>query len=283
MDLIKPVSAIFLCVLLAGCSQDEYSIEREYYRVQRQAGEILGNPEATPPRELAAVVDALNGFLARYPKSNVAVESQFTIARIYIATGEYAQAHEQLKKIMRLPGGSGIIQAEAMFMRGEAYEAQNEWGLALEQYQSLIREHPVTPRGLEVPVYIALHYKRKLQPEKMIEAFREAIGHYTALAEKYPATPLALQCRTTTVRCFLELNESEKAIAVLESSIKEFNGKIPVDELMLTIANIYYTRLKNVPEATAMLDRVIREFPGAASIPQARLLLDKINAGKDPR
>ena len=45
---------ILACVIFMaiGCSADQYSIERQYWQIQKRADRIFSNSEATPPREL---------------------------------------------------------------------------------------------------------------------------------------------------------------------------------------------------------------------------------------
>ena len=280
MRFSRPFLLITAVLLVAGCGQDQYAIERDYYRIQKQARSILINPDATPPNELANVVNSLDQFLIKYPKTNIAVNAQFTVAQLYIATKEYDQAHDRLKKMKKTFKDSDIICADTVFMRGGAYEAQTDWASALEQYQALIKEYPLTPRGMETPVYIAMHYKSKLQPEKMMSALREAATHYTSLSEKYPGTPLALKAQMMLAQAYLELIENETAIGVLKDTAEKFKTKIPTEGLMLDIAGIYYSQLKDADKAKEVLNKVIADHPKTPTAATAKQMIDRINETK---
>ncbi|MBF0331128.1 MAG: tetratricopeptide repeat protein [Candidatus Omnitrophica bacterium] len=280
MTFQKPFLLLLLGILVAGCGQDQYAIERQYYRVQQQAKNIFTNPDATPPNELATTVDALNEFMLKYPTSNIAVESQFTIAQLYVVTKAYDKAHEQLKKIKSAFDKVDVIGAEAVFMRGAAYEDEKNWAAALEQYQAVIKSYPITPKGMETPYYIAMHYKSKLQPDKMMEALREAIDHYKALTAQYPGTPLALRAQALIAQCFVELKEPENAISVLQAAAEAFKGKVPTDGMFLDIATIYYAQLKAADKAVAVLEKVIQGGPKTQAGEIARRMIQKIKEEK---
>ena len=281
MTMKTPLLLALLCVLLTGCGQDQYFLERQYYRVQEQARDILKNPEATPPAELARAVAALEVFLTKYPKTNVAVDAQFTIARLYVVTKEYDQAHDQLKRIQKVFKDSDVIMAEAAFTNGAVYEEEKKWDLAVEQYQQVTKYYALTPRGIQTPFFIAMRYKDKLQPDKMIIALRDAIDHYKSLVVKFQGSPLSLKCKMMIVQCYLELKEPENAIGVLQASIEEFKGKIPVEGMMLDIAGIYYGQMKDTAKAIEVLNKVVTDFPKSEASKVAQSMIDKIKATKD--
>jgi len=280
MRMKLPLAAVVLCAFLAGCGQDQYALERQYYRIQQQAKDIFKNPDATPTNELERAVAALEVFLVKYPKTNVAVDSQFTIVRLYAATKNYDKAHEQVKKMQAAFKGSDIVLAEAGFTDAAVYEAEKKWPAALEQYKQVMKFYAFTPRGMEVPLFIAMRYKDKMQPDKMIEALRDAIVHYKDLVARYQGSPLALKAKMMIVRCYIELKEPEAAIAILQGCIEEFKGKVRVEGMMLDMAGIYYGQLKDTAKATEVLNKVVADFPKSEAAELAGRMLDKIKQDK---
>jgi uncharacterized protein YqhQ len=47
---------IISAALLAGCGNDQYSIEKQFWYAGKQADAIFANPHATPPNELQRVI-----------------------------------------------------------------------------------------------------------------------------------------------------------------------------------------------------------------------------------
>jgi len=280
MSLRIPLITLMLCVLLSGCGQDQYAIEREYYGVQKQAAAVMTNPEATPPAELQRAVDALQSFMTRYPRTNIAVDAEFTMARLYVAKKEFAKAQDEYKKIAKTYAKIESVSAEAVFLRGAAYEEEGDWTAAQAQYAFLLEAYPQTRRGLEAPMFIALRYKNKFQPDKMMSALREAITHYQSLSSKNPITPLDLQARLLIAQCYVELKEWASAAQTLEKALKDFKGKVRTENIMLDLANIYGTQIKDAAKARLLLGQVIRENPKTRSSQVAKAMLLQLEKDK---
>jgi TolA-binding protein len=273
---IKLIAILCLCALLAGCGNDQYAIEKQYWQAQKQAEKIFRNPHASPPRELERVINQLNSFSQKYPKSNLAVEADFNIARLYIVKEEYDKARTQLKMLGNKYSIFAGVCSEALFMMGNSYEMQDKWNSALEQYKKIMELYPVTPRGLDIPIYIAQHYKVKYQPDKMIAAFQEAIKHYGALGNKYPNTPLAFRVDTLVAECYIALKDWQNAIATFNTIINNYKSKINVDGVMMDMALLYNRELKDRVKAKETLQRLIKEYPRSRLIKIATALLKEL-------
>ncbi len=284
MKLIAKICWALCLVFLAGCGQDQYAIERQYYRVKKEAQTIFKSPRSIPPNQLQKTVGTLRGFALKYPQSNLAADAQFSIANLYAATENYADARTQLSKIISLYPKLNEIVAQAIFLKGGTYEAQNNWNSALAQYQKLMLEYPLTQRGAGMPLYIAQHYKAKFQPDKMIQAYRDAIAFYNGLAGKYPGTPLALQSQTLIAQCYGELKEWQNAISTLNTISAKYKDKVSMDGVLMNIALIYARELKDSLKATEALQRLIRDYPKSKLIdPAKKIIRDLEQSNGDPK
>jgi tetratricopeptide (TPR) repeat protein len=253
--------ALILCAFLAGCGQDEYAIEREYYHAQKDAAAVASNPEAVPPLELKRVVDTLGSFAVRYPGTNVALDAQFTVARLYVVVKQYAKGQEEFTRIGQAYAKSEQVNSEVLFLSGVAYEEQGDWNAALKQYNTLMKSYPRTPRGLEVPLHIALRYKSKLQPENMMDSLREAVTHYENLALQAPGTQLALQARMLAAQSYSGLEDWKDAVKTLEAIIKDFKDKIQTEKIQFQVVEIYAGPLKDPAAAKDILNKLIAANP----------------------
>ncbi len=269
------ITIIFISVslVLTGCGNDQYAIERQYWSLQRQAEKIFKNPHASPPNELEATVKSLADFAKKHPNSPLSIDAEFDVARLYIAKKEFEQARGELKRILDKYSRSEAICVEALFLMGNTYELQDQWNFALQQYKKIMREYPVTRRGLDIPVYIAQHYKAKYQPDKMVAALQEAVVHYRALAIKFPDTPLALTTSTLVAECFIALKDWQAAVDTFDNIIANYKNKAVMDNILLNMAIIYQRELKNEAKAKETLERLINEYPKSALVKEAGILL----------
>ena len=272
----KTVLIILAGLMLAGCGNDQYAIEKQYWQVRKQAEKILKNPHASPPNELERVVTSLNNFIQKHPKNNLAVEAEFNIARLYLVKEEFEQARKQLKSTINKYAQSDTIGAEATFLMGNSYEIEDKWNPALEQYKKIMQDYPRTVRALNLPIYIAQHYKVKYQPDKMIAAYQEAIGYYKALAEKYPNSELAYRAHTLVPACYIVLKEWQGAINSLNTIIEKYKGKVSLDGTLLDIALIYKNELKDKIKAKEALEQLLKDYPKSKLIKTATAILKEL-------
>jgi len=276
---ITLISAIAI-FMLTGCAEDQYAIEKRYYHIQKQAEKIFKNPHASPPNELENVVNVLNGFSKKYPKSNLAVNADFTISRLYIVKEEFEKARAQLAKIIGTYSKQPGICSEAVFLKGNSYEMQDKWSDALAEYKKIMLEYPTTLRGMDIPIYIIQHYKVKFQPDKMNEAAKEAVQHYKNLAEKYPGSVAALRAQTLIAESYAILKDWQGVIGALNTIIENYKGKMDMDGVLMNIAIIYNRELNDPVNASRMLERLIQEYPKSKLVNTANSLLKKLKETK---
>jgi len=276
--ILAMIISVNLCLLLSGCSQDQYAIERQYYWAKKQAEIILTNPHATPPAQLQKSIDSFNKFIIDYPKSNMAVNAQFNIAGLYMATENYEKSRAQLDNVITIYKRFPFICAQAVFLKGNVYEAQNLWDQALEQYNEIISQYPLTSTGFKTPIYIAQHYKAKFQPDEMVEAYRSAIVHYKALGIKYPGTPAGLHADLLAIECYGELKDWNSVVVGFNAILKDYKGKARMDEVLINLAVVYAHELNDKLKAVAALKELIREYPTSKFVPTAQAFLKEDRA-----
>lgn len=267
--------ALGIC-LSSGCGKDQYAVERQYYHAVKEAEKIFKNPHASPKNELIRVVSIFDKFTRQFSGNNLAVNAEFNIAQLYIAKEEYESARAQLKKINAKYSKSEPLCSEALFLAGKSYELENKWNLALTQYNRILEQYPVTPKGISLPIYLIQYYKQKFEPDKMREAAGNAISHYNRLAEKYPDSPLALRAQTLAAECYLFLQEPLSAINTLNSVVERYKDKTNTDGIVLSIALIYAKEIKDKTKAKETLKRLIQDYPKSKLIKQAKEILRKI-------
>jgi TolA-binding protein len=274
--ILRVFVGLLLILAVLGCGSNQYAIERKFWQVQKQAEKIFNNPHASPPRELARIVNLLNDFTKNYPNTNLAVNAEFNIANLYMVKEEYDNARAQLQSIINKYRQSEPICAEATFLIGNSYQAHDKWDLALQQYKGIMQEYPRTPRGLDIPIYIAKYYEKKYQPDKMIAAYQDAIAHYKALSDKYPDSPFALNVDTLVGQCYIALKDWQNAINTFNGMLENYKGKTNLDAVMLDMAIIYQKGLKEKVKAKEILERLIQDYPKSKLTKTATAMLKEL-------
>jgi len=277
MRKLKFLLVLFLSsVILYGCGNDNYAIEKEYWHIQKIAERVFKNPEATPPAQLANSVNALANFVSKFPKTPLSIESEFTIARLYLVKKEYSKARLQLEAMMEKYNQSKSICSEALFLIGNSYEIEDKWQSALSEYQKIISDYPITSKGLSSPIYIAQYYKIKHQPDKMLSAYQEAIQHYQSLSQKSPDSALSFNADALVVSCYSEIKDWPGALEALDSIMKRYKDKVDLSGALMNKALIYKNELKDKEKEKQALRQLIKDYPKSRLLNLANSLLKEL-------
>jgi TolA-binding protein len=137
-------------------------------------------------------------------------------------------------------------------------------------------EYPITMRGMDIPIYIAQHYKVKYQPDKMVAALQEAILHYRVLANKYPNSPLSLRADSLVTECYIALKDWPNVINNCNTIIAKYKDKVDVGGTLIDMAVVYNRELKDKVKAKETLERLIKDFPKSKFVKTATALLKEL-------
>ena len=208
------------------------------------------------------------------------IDADFSIANLYMIKGNYDLGRAQLKKLMQKYAKSKEIVVQALFLIGNSYELQDKWPSALEQYKKIMLDYAETIKSLEMPIYIAQHYKIKYEPDKMIAALQEAISYYKAIAAKHPVTPLSFNLDMLVVQCYSEMKDWQSAINTLNTMLATYNGKVSFEEIFLSLAGIYSQKLNNPAKAIEILEVLLKEYPKSKYIKPAKEMIKRLSVKK---
>jgi len=270
-----------LILFLAGCGADQYSIEKRFWGLSIAASDIFMSPDSSPPKQLERTVGELNDFINDHPENSLSIDADFMIFNLYLVKKEFALARGQVDKIFKKYPYYPEVLARAVFLRGKSYELEDRWNLALEQYNQVIREYPLTMAGVEAPIYIAVYYKVKFQPEKMVEAYKEAARHYESLAEEQSAAPEGLVLLQLTTECYSQIKDWSKVIDTMNLALERYEDKIQRDAVLFGEALVYYRDLKNEAKAREILGELISEYPQSKLVDSAKAFLEEINKNEE--
>jgi TolA-binding protein len=264
---------ILVTCILSGCGQDQYAVERDYWKVNQKVQAIFKNPLATPPNEVERVVALLNKFTTKYPQNTLAVRAGLSIGKLYMVIGQQEQARTQFADMTRKYGKSSSVVSECLFLTGKSYQLQDDAESAINQYRKIIAKYPLSQRGLQMPLYIAQYYGASKDEPKMRDAYTDAVAHYESLAQKDMKSALAFRAYTLVAECYAGLKDWPQAIATLETIETNFKTHAPMAGVLMNIAIIYHRELHDKRMARATLQRIIDEYPKSKYVKAAKDLL----------
>lgn len=280
MKKIAIFAIISSVVILSGCINDDYSIEKRYYSIQKTAAYIFKNPEVAPKKELDRSVNALNNFIQKYPENKLALEAEFTIGRLFIVKKEYEMARAYLNNMLNKHSSSEPICSEILFLKGNSYEIEDRWGAANSVYQKIIQQYPLTLRGLSTPIYVAQHYKIKYAPDLMAAAYQEAIAHYKTLINNSSDDKLSFMLNQVIAQSYAELKDWQGVANTFHSMLIRYKNKAGIEVVMLNLAEIYKLKLNNKAKALEMLQTLIQEYPKSKYVKPAKEMITLLSKEK---
>jgi tetratricopeptide (TPR) repeat protein len=263
-------------ILSTGCAQDQYSIERELWRLKKQSVRVAANPDGTSPHEFERTLKSVEEFTQKHKDNVVVIEADFIIARLYISRKNFEKARLKLNDMAQKYSRAQIIQPEILFMKGNTYEMEDRFDLALEQYRKIIANYPLSKRGFGLPLAIGAYYQKKSLSGKSAEAYNSAAGHYLALSAKYPDSRAGLNAGAMAALCYARLGQWQKAADTLESISVSFKNTGSVDGVLWQLAVLYKQQIRDNARARAVVERLMRDYPSSRFIPGARSLIKQL-------
>jgi len=221
---------------------------------------ILINPEAIPPKEFNQAANAYKLVFEKYPDTLSAKRAMISLGTLYLAKGENLKAREMFKKAIKNDPGNLINYLNAQLAIGKSYENEGEWATALTGYRKLIKDYPNTEVGLNLPMYIAEHFRKAGDIVKRNEAYDTAIRHYKRLAEKNPDTVLGYRAENLIVNCYLNKGEWRNAASSLEKMVMDYPMAKGVPLSMKMLADLSVRKLNNPGRAIKFFERFLEQY-----------------------
>jgi outer membrane protein assembly factor BamD (BamD/ComL family) len=266
---------ILLLFTAAGCSPDQYSVEREYWRARRLKDAIITNLGNVSQAQFEKAVRQLDNFIGMYPGNKLTTEAELDIAALQVAMKNHEKARQQLSMMLEKYADSQGICADVRFLIGNSYQIEGNWDAALAEYKRITLDYPTTIRGLEMPLYIAQYHKQRKQEDESKTAYREAIRHYTQLNSQYPNSELGLYALRNAGRCYMELEEWKSALEVFNGIARDYRGKAAIDDVLMNIAVIYAHKFKDKKKAAAALQQLVEDHPDSKFVRAAEFMLEE--------
>ncbi len=282
---IHIIILVFIPLLVfTGCNEGDFVAGRQLWHAHRLREEKLGDPELATPQDFNKVIAAFRQVIQDHPDWRRGGEIQLTIARLYLAKRDLAQAKEEFKKVMENHPQDLISSIEAQVGIGALYEHQGEWERAKVEFQRVANFPHVSPDGrlllrtFEMPLHIARHYQMRLQREEAEKAFAEAIAGFQEVAEANKGNELGAIARSFIARAYLDQGKGEEAIKTFQALIAIHPQSLQAPMALFRIGQIYQEQLRLPARAIEAFRKFIENYPQEANAKEAQLRLGQLYA-----
>jgi len=200
--------------------------------------------------ELDGAVQAFERVLEEDANSRFVPFALNHLGAIAARRNQHAQAAELFGRVLE-KGAERELAAEALFQRGEALLAAQQFDAAHQVFSDFLKDHKDSPRAPRARARFAVTLARQDRPKQALEAIERV--EQSDQSELDPATRLALQHEKAW--CLKQLNQLDDAAATYRALIE--NGSDPSLQIhaLLELAEIEAGR-KNYEEAVVLLRRL---------------------------
>jgi tetratricopeptide (TPR) repeat protein len=193
--------------------------------------------------------------------SSSQAEAQMKIGMVYFQRKDYSKAKEELSRVKKLFPGEGNLIATSQFLIAQIYENTDEWDRALNEYDWLKINYPLTPEGMEAPLRIAAYYQRENKGLAQ-EYFEKGAEHYDGLLSKYKDKPFVPLIELQKSKLYLLQKDWKNAVTSLQKIAGKYTGTDAGLRALFLLWRIYNTDLKDNVKSKEILDRIKTDYPG---------------------
>lgn len=264
----------------------EYEAEKAMWRINRDFGRIIKDPDSIPEAEFKSVIKNYLAFKNKYSYSKLAPIAHVLAARVYLIKKDYIKARGVYEEIVKTYKNNPIICAQAIFEIAESYNKENNFQNMVATLKRLIKEYPLTEIGFQAPISLAEHIIKKGDLELGQQYLNEAVDHYNALTLKYKDPNIVFNAKRSVVVCYMALKKWNKAIDILSEILMNFPetkylNPQRADKIISSINMISITKLKNYDLPIGIYQDFINKYPKHAYRKALEAMIKSLNLLKE--
>lgn len=277
--LIIILIAVFIILEAAGRGS-EYYAEKMLNAALQNYTKLMQNPDVVPSYMLQGTIMKLREVINKYPKSATARRAFLSALDLMLFNKKYDEAMSTADEILKLYPDEYPMETKAFLAKAGIFEVRNQWNKSLTELNTIKRKYPYTQVGLQIPIYIAVHYKLKGDMAATKKAYDDAAAYYKTIREKNPKTRLGYMSSSLLTQCYINLARLEDAGKLVENILVEYASPIAYAQQLPLIEYIYVRNLKMNKKAIEILESVKEKVNN----PNFKKLIEaKIKKYKNPK
>jgi len=256
------VFAVVLSFMSAGCSDRRYTSEKLFWKAQKKSAKILSKgKDKIEDSDYQKIIDIYRQVVDKCPLEPLGAEAQFIISNVYIGLKDLKAAKSELMTIRNNFASNPTIASRAHMMLAGIYEFEGEKLDALNEYEIVMQQYPLTPVGLSMPVYFVNYYNKNNQQAKSDDAYKKGIKHYRKLISDFAETDVAVVVMDKLAEFYLLKKDFPEAIAVWDDITKNYAERPQALKAYLLKAKLYAQELNDLAKAREVYWQIIKTYP----------------------
>lgn len=270
---MKNVLIIFIAILVGlACffsfidAHGDYAAERYFWKVNKKHQKLALDTKSIPKAHYDEIEKQYREFISRFPDSNLLPGAYMYLGDLFLLEKEFDQARDIFNQITVDYAKEEEIATLAYFEIARSYIDQDDRQSALAVYHQVREKYPLSPRGLKVPLLMAVLYADNNDANWSNKAFEEAIKYYVDLANKHPNTNVEYNTLYLLLRCYSAKGEWLKTLNIMRDILIKYPSAPYLDEkkasdLIKGINGIALGKLKQGGLAIDIYKQFINKYP----------------------
>lgn len=172
---------------------------------------------------------------------------------------KYDKARQTLDAVITGYMNDKGMVTRAIFMKGNAYERENQWNKALAEYKTLRDDYKDTSLGFQMPIYIADRYAQQGKDSEAARAYGDAATFYSRIAKENKGSTAGYLASAILVRTYFNLKEFDRAGETVEEIINDYPSPNTYMQQLPNVDFIFIKQLNKPERATAIYKIVIEK------------------------
>ncbi len=268
---------LFLVPVLGGCTDNRYASERLFWQAEQKVAQIVnGKKDNLSNDEYERIISAYREVIDNYPLQKYSQKAQSHIIDMLLLQGKYKEAEQEFTAMADNFSSQPEIASQALFARGKIYEYKEDWPRALEEYEQVIAKYPLSPRGLELPIYIMRHYRDKGDQRNVERTYKQAVKNYRDLLKDFEGTDMASRVKEYLALVHLSKGNFKETLKVYDDIIKEDMNSAFAQQALFAKGDLYATKMRDISKAMEVYEGFVRKYPEVRAALAARLRLAEL-------
>ncbi|MCA9403813.1 MAG: hypothetical protein KC897_08525 [Candidatus Omnitrophica bacterium] len=269
----KTLILLYTCLVLAAAAGlwfnrgGTYLAERSLWKLSREYDAIVNNTTGTPTQNYVLLLEKLDKFIRRYSPNRVVSVGYILRGRLLTVQGKYALAKQEFDEALDMFAGQEALVVQLLLEEAQMYALAGDHQGVADTYGRIIKEHALTPHGMQGPLILAKYFVQKREAARAKEAYIAAIDHYRGLITKYPESQVEFQSRLLLAESFKFLEDWDKVLelhkeTLLRFAAPEFWNRQSLLYVIQSINSATILRNKDFTTPVTIYSEFIQKYPG---------------------
>jgi tetratricopeptide (TPR) repeat protein len=253
-------------IVLSIADQSDYKVEKKLWVLQKQFEKIKHAPQNVPQQRYDDFIQNHHNIITHHPKSRLIPRVYLRIGSIYELKKDYAKARGSYGEILKQFPAEREFATEALMRIGQTYEREGRQDQAVNTYQWILANYPLTTTALNIPLYLAQYFQSLKEEGRAQEQLREAVAFYQKVIQEEPNSLLEFRALRLLATVYLAQSRWQEAIQVMGDMLLRYHSADYLNTqrarlLIKSMNTIAVTELKDCVLPIAIYQRFLKENP----------------------